>query len=135
MTRHLELDPDLEGSVSLQAQARANDIDRRISSLRFRRAFVNWLILPVFFAALAAMIVAWILGFGTRGSMLAGIITIAGGIALFFPLDHKLQDEITDLRYERRSILADLPPNARSRQCQIADDGAAVDKGNTQVQV
>ena len=130
MIRHPELNPDFQSGGSLQTQAHLNEIDRRLSSLRFRRAFVNWLILPVFFAALAAMIVAWILGFGTRGSMLVGIITIAGGIALFFPLDHKLQDEITDLRYERRSILADLPPNARSRQCQIADDGAAVDKGN-----
>jgi len=129
MTRHPELNPDSQSGGSLQTQARLNEIDRGISSLRFRRAFLNWIILPVFFAALAVMIVAWILGFGTHGSMLAGITAIAGGIAAFFPLGHKLQEEITDLRDERRSILGDLLPNAPSGQRQIADDGAAVDKG------
>ena len=129
MTRDPELDPDFEGGTSLQAQARVNDIERRISALRFRLASLRWLYLPVFFAALVAMIVGLILGAGTPGPMIGGITAIAGGVAVFFPMAGNTRDEITDLEDERVSILAALPQHVKDVPGQIAGEATESEKG------
>jgi hypothetical protein len=96
-----------QSGLSLQAQAEFNEIHRQLSSLRFRRAFLNWLILPVFVVVLVGMVIAGLLGAGTARTLLFSITAVGSGFVAFFSIGQRLDEEIGELEFEQQVLLAD----------------------------
>jgi hypothetical protein len=100
---------DAEEGGGLRTQVRVNEIDRRASALKTRLGFLQWLVLPLFYVCLIAMVVGLLLGFGAREEVMGGIIGIGGATAGFVHWVRQLRDEISELEKERALGQSRLP--------------------------
>ncbi len=135
MTDHPERYGDSEEGSSLQAKARLNSIDRELSGLGVTRAVLRWLILPVFWLTMAAMVAGLLLGFGTLGLVVGGIIGIGGAAATFVTFAQRVRDEITELEGERASWIGGLPLAPGRDPDQISSKRGKSGRGNASDQM
>lgn len=105
----------------MRAQALLHDLDRSISSVRFRLALTRWLYLPTMLLALVVMVVGLVLGFGTTGPVLGGIIGIAGAAAGFSVLAQKQEGQLAELVDERDDLLEEFPELERGSPPALRD--------------
>jgi hypothetical protein len=84
MTFRPEARSQTETGSALQARFRLRELERRISALRFRLGYVQWLFIPVLIIALIAMIAGLVMGMGSAGPVISGIVAIGTAIMSLF---------------------------------------------------
>lgn len=99
----------LEDMSDLRALTALRDLDRRLSSQRIHLFITRWLYLPLMLVALIAMVLGLILGSGTPGPVIGGIVMTAGAAAAFFTWARRQEDDLADLEDERDGLLRDHP--------------------------
>jgi hypothetical protein len=101
-------DSPSETGESLQDKFSLSEYDRAISSRRFRLATVRWIYRPVLVAALIAMVLGLVLGWGSFGPVLGGAMGLFGAVYSLSQKAIRIQDELNELLEERDSLAAAL---------------------------
>lgn len=120
---------DLEEISDLRAQALINDIERRVSAERTRLFVTRWLSLPLMVLALVAMVVGLIQDYGTRGSLIGGVVAAAGAVGALVSWGRRQEDDIADLEDERESLLQNHPVLRQRERGRISTGGMGPSAG------
>ncbi len=101
-------DSPRETGESLRDRFGLSEYDRAISSRRFRLATVRWIYIPVLMAALIAMVLGLVLGWGSFGPVLGGAMGLFGAVFSISQKAIRIQDDLNELVEERDSLAAQL---------------------------
>ncbi|MGD2123928.1 MAG: hypothetical protein PVJ76_19410 [Gemmatimonadota bacterium] len=101
-------DSQAKAGISLRDQFGLAEYDRAISSRRFRLATVRWVYIPVLVAALIAMILGLVFGWGSFGPVLGGAIGLFGAVFSVSQKAIRIQDDLEELVEERELLAAEL---------------------------
>lgn len=112
-------DSQAKAGYSLRDRFGLAEYERAISSRRSRLATVRWVYLPVLVAALIAMILGLVFGWGSFGPVLGGAIGLLGAV---FSVSQKaigIQDDLKELLAERDSLAAELRSRSEGAKDQL----------------
>ncbi len=92
-----------------RAQLALSNVGREDSSASFRLFWIRWLALPLVVLALLGMVVGLVLGFGSPGPVIGGILSLAVAAKVLLSFSWTQMDDLSSLQWDREGLLLDHP--------------------------
>ncbi len=113
--KHSEARKDLTAPepTSERSEARTqfalSNIGREDSSAHFRLFWIRWLALPLVVLTLLGMVVGLVLGLGSPGPVIGGILSLAVAVKGLLSFSRTQMDDQSGLQWNREGLLRDQP--------------------------